>query len=1053
MKNIYTSLFLIIITNCINAQNYEWLFAADGSNQGRDLESTIDNNNNIIFGGFFTSDTMFAGQDTLINEWAPNPAGFLIKKNSSGNVLWAKVLSSPTNLNFSNVSGIDTDNFRNVYVTGSFSGDNMHFGNNISVNCSDDVAFYVVKYNPSGMPIWAKTGSLNNTTTGEGAKGRSIVVDNLGNSYVGCDLRGGALIIDGQNVPNLMMPASSAILLKLAPNGTFVNSFSSGIESEEGSGLAITPAGSVVYVTTFKNTNVSIGGSILINPEDGSASGAIIKFNSNLDVIWAKAFGSNGDDDFIHVDVDNLGSIYVAGVIQGATSMEFGPTSINSPAPVLGVIAKFGFQGNKLGAITTTSSNNAGLSAFTDIDIVNYNEMYVTCLFDSAETFLGQTSVGNPANFSGFLAKIDSSGNATWMYEASNGDSIYFLTVEHDQAGNIYFGGWYTGPGISFGGGTSITNGGSEHHDVFFTKISDQCNLSLSISTTGATCGANNGSASVAVNGGSSAYSYQWTSGDSTQTTGPLSAGIYQVNIVDVDYGCQISGVAMISDIGGAQINLVGAGSNQITCPGGNDGQILINLVGGQAPLSVNWSTGDTTLLINNLTAGPYEVTVEDGIGCLTTQSLIITDPEPFELSYTSTNANCGFSDGTADVTALGATPGYTYLWTTGGTDNTETGIGVGDYGVYITDDNGCIDSILVMINEADGPVITIDSAITASCLDGNGGSIFISISGQPGPYDYQWSNGGGITQNLVNAEPGIYAVMVTAGNGCSSMLSGEILKQLPSVQPLCLVTVDSTGYNLVVWEKEVVAYLSHYNIYQEQTQAGVFNLVGTVDYDDLSQFVDSLANPNIRSYRYKISAVDTCGIESELSWEHKTIHLVKSSFGGNNFLSWDNYEGFTYPSFIIYRHTDQLGWVTIDTLPSSINSYTDIAPIGTNIDYIIEAVPSEPCTSTKAQDHNTTRSNRQIAAPNANDIVEPNNNSISLYPNPTHDIFTINLSSVKTTPWSVEVYDVSGKTLSYTRNLRTINHVINLSNVENGIYLVRVQVGNDMMFQKIVKQ
>jgi len=194
-----------------------------------------------------------------------------------------------------------------------------------------------------------------------------------------------------------------------------------------------------------------------------------------------------------------------------------------------------------------------------------------------------------------------------------------------------------------------------------------------------------------------------------------------------------------------------------------------------------------------------------------------------------------------------------------------------------VTDANGCTDSILVMVSEADGPIITIDSTITASCLDGNGGSVYISISGESGPYTYQWSNGGGTNEDLVNVAPGMYAVMVTAGNGCSTMMSGEVQKQLPNVQPICLVTVDTTtGYNLVVWEKEVVNYLSHYNIYQEQTQAGVYNLVGSVEYDSLSQFVDSLASPNIRSYRYKIGAVDTCGIESDLSWEHKTIHLVR---------------------------------------------------------------------------------------------------------------------------------------------------------------------------------
>jgi len=148
------------------------------------------------------------------------------------------------------------------------------------------------------------------------------------------------------------------------------------------------------------------------------------------------------------------------------------------------------------------------------------------------------------------------------------------------------------------------------------------------------------------------------------------------------------------------------------------------------------------------------------------------------------------------------------------------------------------------------------------------------------------------------------------------------------------------------------------------------------------------------------------------------------------------------------------VGWEIINTLPSSINSYTDVAPTGTNVDYMIEAVPNEPCTSTKAQDHNTTRSNRHtIITPNANAIDEVTENQVSLFPNPTNNIFNIVIANGMTKDWSVEVYDVSGKTVSYDRNLATNNHTVDLTKSESGIYLVRVQVGNKMIFKKIVKQ
>ena len=171
--------------------------------------------------------------------------------------------------------------------------------------------------------------------------------------------------------------------------------------------------------------------------------------------------------------------------------------------------------------------------------------------------------------------------------------------------------------------------------------------------------------------------------------------GVYQVSILDEISGCEVSGVAMVSDNGGATINPLPGPSNHVTCPGGNDGQILINLVGGQAPITISWSNGDTTLLINNLTAGPYDLIVEDGNGCISAQSFNIIEPDAYNLSYTTNDASCGIADGEANVHVEGGTSPYTYQWSSGGTDTTETGLSVGDYTFIASDMNGCASSIL----------------------------------------------------------------------------------------------------------------------------------------------------------------------------------------------------------------------------------------------------------------------------------------------------------------------------------------------------------------------
>ncbi len=70
--------------------------------------------------------------------------------------------------------------------------------------------------------------------------------------------------------------------------------------------------------------------------------------------------------------------------------------------------------------------------------------------------------------------------------------------------------------------------------------------------------------------------------------------------------------------------------------------------------------------------------------------------------------------------------------------------------------------------------------------------------------------------------------------------------------------------------------------MYKETSQSGLYYLIGTTDSDSLSFYHDVYSDPQIRSWRYKISAVDNCGNESNLSDEHKTIHLTANLGVGN---------------------------------------------------------------------------------------------------------------------------------------------------------------------------
>ena len=88
--------------------------------------------------------------------------------------------------------------------------------------------------------------------------------------------------------------------------------------------------------------------------------------------------------------------------------------------------------------------------------------------------------------------------------------------------------------------------------------------------------------------------------------------------------------------------------------------------------------------------------------------------------------------------------------------------------------------------------------------------------------------------------------------------------------------------------------------------------------------------------YRYKISATDNCGKQSELSPSHKTIHLQKNkSIGTENNLSWTAYEGFDFLTYSIFRVTKD-GVEEIKKVNSSVLTYTDLQPAPGTISYYV---------------------------------------------------------------------------------------------------------------------
>lgn len=492
------------------------------------------------------------------------------------------------------------------------------------------------------------------------------------------------------------------------------------------------------------------------------------------------------------------------------------------------------------------------------------------------------------------------------------------------------------------------------------------------------------------------------------------------------------------------------------SCSDSCNGEIVIIASGGIPPMEYSIDNGQTFQTSNSFTglcAGMYDAVAQDFGGEQFHQpvDLIAT---PIGALFTIDDAiSCqGDTDGVLTVDAYGGFGGYTYLWVSDQTTDVTNYSGhVGYNVVVVTDWNGCSDSMQVYLDEPTLLEVSV-SSVNTTCSYATGSSV-ASLFGGTTPYGYSWASGGaGLTET--NLTEGDYVFTVTDANGCIATETANIGMDVFPVD-VCVVTVDSTSTkNVVVWEKPIVNGISHFNIYRDVV--GTYTYVDSIPYDSLSQYEDVTGgvNPQVTQYRYKISVVDSCGNESDLSAFHQTIHLNAPNLVGNTAdLVWQGYGGFTSNFYyrILRDSTGTNDWEVVDSVSLTTLVYTDIAvPNTSNISYLVQIATPNTCTATKAQDHNSTRSNRaSIAAPNA-----INKNALELIkvnPNPTTGKFNINLGGGHSET-IIELFDLQGKLIT-TKMVNTASTEFDLSDNEKGLYLIKVSSERGVQTIRVVKQ
>lgn len=215
--------------------------------------------------------------------------------------------------------------------------------------------------------------------------------------------------------------------------------------------------------------------------------------------------------------------------------------------------------------------------------------------------------------------------------------------------------------------------------------------------------------------------------------------------------------------------------------PADATGAIYLEPVGMDAPYQYDWgATGNFTSVdsMENLPVGTYPVVIMGANGC--TQLFTFDIPEGLSLQAgidpVSPPTCNGDSDGSISISIQISNPPVTFDFGNGPqASNTLSNIPAGTYNVQVVDGQGCEGNFTIVVE--DFPVLVVDIDPTdISCYGEADGTITVTATGGTGDYNYTWSNGE-TTATIDNLGPGNYLVTVTDENGCSEILSADIIE------------------------------------------------------------------------------------------------------------------------------------------------------------------------------------------------------------------------------------------------------------------------------------
>jgi len=409
--------------------------------------------------------------------------------------------------------------------------------------------------------------------------------------------------------------------------------------------------------------------------------------------------------------------------------------------------------------------------------------------------------------------------------------------------------------------------------------------------------GATDGEITVNAVGGTPPYSVSYDNGVTFPVSGisplintgivMLSANTYDIQVIDSN-GC-LSSVTQITlnnppALSFTQSVLTDYNGFDVSCFGASDGAIDITATGGTGSYLYSNDGGNnynSSNIFNGLSAGSYDLCVQDDNGCSLNIVSAITLNEPPELLISSLNINSnyngsdiscfGYNDGEIAIIVSGGAGspfnysidgGSTYI-TNGGGSLLVGGLGSGTYDVVAQDINNCTSAVglnLITLNDppqlnANGIVSSDYNGSQVSCFGASDGEITLNSLGGTGVLTYTCCGQiNSVTNIFTGLSAGTYTVTVQDENNCTNTADVIITEPLELGVSNAIVTSDYNG-----------SQVSCNGYSNGEITISVFGGTAPYNYIDIGGLFSSNSNVvgGLASGNYNVSVIDVNGCQS----------------------------------------------------------------------------------------------------------------------------------------------------------------------------------------------